>query len=349
MATGNILSQSEQDAVVSIVLNKNKKSIVRKGVQDSIKVRLISGGGSDRSFFRVVKEEKSIILMVSPPHDGEFQHYLAIGSFLRKLGIGVPKFYEADQGKRFLFMEDVGGESLYLKVQKGMAEDDVTYWYQKVIRTLVCLQVEGEKKWKDCPEATERCLDYKTLRWETAYFQENFLEKYCRILIPDQIGLSREFDALAEKVASEPFYLMHRDFQSQNIMIYHEAVRIIDFQGARRGLLQYDVAALLKDAYVVLPETTRKKLLAFYLDELEDHGLKIADHDHFYEMFSLAGLQRNMQALGAFTFLSLVKGKEWFKQYIPAGVAYLEQALEEREDFPRLKEIVKSISSGFSA
>ena len=346
MVTGTILSRSEQDAIISLVFNKGKEGILQTGAQPVITLRLISGGGSDRSFYRIEKEGRSIILMVSPPQDGDFQHYLDIGRFLRVLGVGVPEFYAADQEKKALFMEDVGEESLYLKFHRGMPEEEVICWYQKVLETLAHMQIEGEKKWTDCPAVTERTFDYQTLRWETEYFQENFLEKYCGIAIPDRVGLSREFKALAEKVASEPLYFMHRDFQSQNIMIHHNEVRIIDFQGARRGLLHYDVAAILKDAYVVLPETTRKKLLVFYLDKLEDHGLTIVDRDHFHDIFTLAGLQRNMQALGAFSFLSLVKGKEWFKQYIPEGVAYLDQALQEREDFPILRETVKNIVSG---
>lgn len=349
MVTGNILSQSEQHDIISAVFNEGLKGLVRHCAQLPITIKLISGGGSDRSFFRIEKQGKSIILMVSPAHDGDFRYYREIGRFLQDRGIGVPEFYEADQEKKTLFMEDVGEESLYLKVQKGMPDEEVIYWYQKVLETLVHMQIEGEKKWSGCPAVTERIFDYETLRWETEYFQENFLGKYCGIVIPDQAKLSREFKALAEKVASEPLYFMHRDFQSQNIMIHHDEVRIIDFQGARRGLLQYDVAAVLKDAYVVLPETTRKKLLVFYLDKLEDHGLTIIDRDHFYEIFILAGLQRNMQALGAFSFLSLVRGKGWFKQYIPAGVAYLDQALQERKDFPVLRATVKNIASRLTA
>jgi len=346
MVTGNILSQSEQHNIISMVFDEGVKGLVRHYAQPPITIKLISGGGSDRSFFRIEKQGESIILMVSPAHDGDFRYYREIGRFLRERGIGVPEFYEAHQEKKILFMEDVGEESLYLKFHRGMTDDAVTHWYHKVLETLAHMQVEGEKKWTDCPAVAERTFDYKTLRWETEYFQENFLEKFCGTSIRDQAELSREFKALAEKVASEPLYFMHRDFQSQNIMIHHDEVRIIDFQGARRGLLQYDVAAVLKDAYVVLPEGTRKKLLVFYLDKLEDHGLTIVDRDHFYEIFILTSLQRNMQALGAFSFLSLVKGKEWFKQYIPAGVAYLDRALQERKDFPVLRATVQNIASG---
>ena len=346
MATGNILSRSEQDAILSLALDEKKKELLKNFTQPHITIRLLSGGGSDRSFFRIEKEGRSIILMVSPPQDKDFQHYLDIGRFLRALGIGVPEFYETNQEKRFLFMEDVGEQSLYLKVKKGMPEDEVVFWYHEALETLACMQVGGGGRWMDCPVLAERTFDYQVLRWETAYFQENFLEKFCRISVPVTKGLNQEFEVLAKKLAAEPIYFMHRDFQSQNIMIFQEEVRVLDFQGGRRGLLQYDVASVLKDSYVVLSENIRRNLLVFYLKKLEEKGIMIQDRDRFYEIFTLAGLQRNMQALGAFCFLSLVKGKEWFKQYIPAGVHYLFLALKERRDFPVLREIIDGIVSG---
>ena len=175
MVTGNILSQSEQHGIISMVFDEGAKGLVRHYAQPPILIKLISGGGSDRSFFRIEKHGKSIILMVSPAHDGDFRYYREIGRFLRERGIGVPEFYEADQEKKILFMEDVGEESLYLKFHRGMTDDAVTYWYHKVLEILAHMQVEGEKKWADCPAVTERTFDYKTLRWETEYFRENFL------------------------------------------------------------------------------------------------------------------------------------------------------------------------------
>jgi len=150
MVTGNILSQSEQHDIISMVFDEGAKGLVRRYAQPPIFIKLISGGGSDRSFFRIEKEGKSVILMASPPGDRDFRYYCEIGRFLRERGIRVPEFYEADQEKKILFMEDLGEESLYVKFQRGMPEDVVTYWYHKVLETLAQMQVEGEKKWTDC-------------------------------------------------------------------------------------------------------------------------------------------------------------------------------------------------------
>ena len=188
-----------------------------------------------------------------------------------------------------------------------------------------------------------RTFDYHALRWETGYFEQYFLERYCGISIPEKEELAQEFKVLAEKVSVEPLYFMHRDFQSQNIMIHSGSPKILDFQGARRGLLHYDLASLLKDAYVVLPANIRNELLTFYLEKLDQKGVEIKDYQQFYEVFTLACLQRNMQALGAFSYLSLIKDKGWFKQYIPAGMQHLHLALKERSDFPVLGSLVKRI------
>ena len=244
-------------------------------------------------------------------------------------------------------MEDVGDESLYQKIRKGMSGEEIMFWYKKVLETLAHMQVEGGKKMRNCPLLRHREFDYHALRGETEYFQKHFLEDYCGVSILKQEGLAQEFRALAEKVSAEPLYFMHRDFQSQNIMISKGEPRILDFQGGRKGLLQYDLASILKDAYVVLPEKIKKSLFTFYLEKLDGQNIKIKNHEKFYEIFTLTGLQRNMQALGAFSYLSLVKGKVWFKQYIPAGVHYLHLALKERSDFPRLSSLVKKISQLF--
>ena len=134
---------------------------------------------------------------------------------------------------------------------------------------------------------------------------------------------------------------MHRDFQSQNIYFKDGAVRYIDFQTATRGLMQYDAVSLLKDAYVVLDDRQREELLHFYLDTLISEWRLAIDRDAFVRIFHLAGLQRNMQALGAFAYLSMDKGKTAFAAHIPAALSYLTAALREITEFPLLSGLVE--------
>lgn len=341
MGNGTIGSVPQNDRVAGLISEAEKRDFLGKYLQSPAEVRLIHGGGSDRSFYRVRGKQGSVILMLSSEDDGDFINYLEIARFLREIGVAVPVIYEANREEHFLFMEDVGDESLCKKLEGIESPEEIVSWYKVVLDVLVHLQVEGGKKCCYFQALPERAFDYQALRWETAYFQKYFLEQYCGIAVTNRENLDQEFSVLAEKLSREPLHFMHRDFQSQNIMIQNGNPRILDFQGGRRGLLQYDLVSLLKDAYVVLPENVRESLLTFYLEKLHQKGVEVEDRRHFSEVFILTGLQRNMQALGAFSYLSLVKGKGWFKQYIPAGIVYLRAALNKRSDFPALSSFME--------
>lgn len=344
METGTMLSPAEQELLLRLVFaGTTTPPEAAEHLGEVREVSLIAGGGSDRGFYRLRGTEGNAILMVSPGPDEDFRNYVETAAFFKTIGVPVPELYWVDCARAFVMMEDVGDESLYRRVTGEAREEHILVWYQKVLVALAHLHAEGGRKLRYCRPLRERVFDYSVLRWETEYFQQYFLEKYCGITIPDAGGLAREFQDLAETVAKEPLHLMHRDFQSQNLMLHKGQIRILDFQGARQGLLQYDLASLLKDAYVVLSPSLERTLVTFYVEMLAEEGVVVADRDHFWKLYILAGLQRNMQALGAFSFLSLVKGKTWFRQHIPAGLHHLFLALRERNDFPHLKALVESV------
>lgn len=345
METGTMLSPAEQERVLTLVGDGTTlPPRTAEQVGEVREVTLIAGGGSDRGFYRLQGTGGNVILMVSPGTNEDFFNYVEVAGFLKTIGVPVPELYRVDYSRAFVVMEDVGDESLYRRVTEGAKEEHVLVWYQKVLAALAHLQAEGERKLRHCRPVRERVFDYSVLRWETEYFKQYFVERYCGITGVDTAGLVREFHDLAETVAREPLYLMHRDFQSQNLMLHQDRIRVLDFQGARQGLLQYDLVSVLKDAYVVLSPSLQQTLVTYYLEMLAAEGVVVEDREHFWEFYSLAGLQRNMQALGAFSFLSLVKGKTWFRQYIPAGFQHLRAALGERKDFPHLQALVESVA-----
>ncbi len=153
--------------------------------------------------------------------------------------------------------------------------------------------------------------------WEQNYFFENCLARYFNI---DDAQL-RELAALpalgeiAQHLASLPRVLVHRDFQSQNILVRNGQAYLIDFQGMRPGLAEYDLASLLFDPYVDLSQVERAELIEYYRGENSKNG--------FDERLRLCAMQRLMQALGAYGFLGLVKGHKQFLKHIPAAVKSL--------------------------
>lgn len=299
----------------------------------------ITGHGSDRLFVRLDDGGRSAVLMRSPPDDEEFDRYVAIGRFLHAEGLGGPEILAVDAARRAVLVEDLGDRSLRRLVSEaragGGARPAGDEWpaaapppppaalYRQALDLLVELQVRGTAALARCPAAGERRFDHQTLRWETDYFRRRFLHEACGLPAVRLAPLTGEFERLAQAVLAQPVVLMHRDFQSENIMFKSGAPRLVDFQGMRRGPLAYDVMSLLRDPYVDLPEAMIAELLAYYRDRLVARGGPAASAPEMPGLAAAAGLQRSMQALGAYAFLSRIKGKTGFAAHVPAGLRQL--------------------------
>jgi aminoglycoside/choline kinase family phosphotransferase len=156
-------------------------------------------------------------------------------------------------------------------------------------------------------------------------------------------GLDEEFHRLALTLSAEPLMFMHRDFQSQNMHLTGDHIKVIDFQTATAGPPQYDLVSFLKDAYFILNDTERNLLLQHYFDARAGLGSPVDNMDAFTRTFHLCGLQRNMQALAAFSFLGTHKKKTHFFAHIPAALNYLEDAMNTITDYPCLRTTINTI------
>jgi aminoglycoside/choline kinase family phosphotransferase len=321
---------------IEFFLKKNKVSISL----NSNNFILLAGGGSDRSYYRMFHESGSLVLMVSPTDKQEVTAFIDVGKFLFNTGIGVPEIIDVDEQGLMLLLEDLGDDSLYNILCHKKNKIDICGYYKKVLLFLAEMQIRPSLSFAQRNYLKNRVFGYEAFRWETDYFRERFLKQFCGLSLQKEVLLEEEFNRLASCLDREPKYFMHRDFQSQNIHFKNGQVKVIDFQTATKGLLQYDLASVLKDAYFVIDQKMRAELIDFYLDILnEKWGMKI-DHKEFIKTFHLAGMQRNMQALGAFAFLGLQKGKRGFFKHIPAALSYLKEALLLLPDYPVLKETV---------
>jgi aminoglycoside/choline kinase family phosphotransferase len=218
--------------------------------------------------------------------------------------------------------------------------------YQSVIAQIIRLSRLGavgfDRSWTyQTPDYDHRLI----LDKECRYFLEQFLNGYTGLDIrfPD---LESEFDLLARKALQHPFTgFMHRDMQSRNIMVKDHRIFFIDFQGGRIGPLQYDLASLLIDPYVDLPRSVQARLLEDGLRMLSE--VTPLDPAKFRQCYHYCALTRNLQILGAFTFLSRVQGKKRFEQYIPAALKTLRLNLnaDGTNEFPELRGIVEEACS----
>ena len=291
----------------------------------------ITGHGSDRRFWRLAVGDWSAVAMISPPADEEFERFTEIAGFLENRNLGGPTLLSVAEADHAVLMEDLGTDSLFSLVQgEGFGTARIADAYRRTVDHLLDLQKATEPARSLCPCAVDRCLDYDSLRWETGYFKEHFLVGHLGLESAHLAELDGEFHTLAERAAAQPRVLIHRDFQSQNIHLQDGRIRLVDFQGMRLGPLTYDLMSLLLDPYVALPAGFRAELL----DRFAAGAVAVGSADSLSAvdiraMALAAGLQRIMQALGAFGFLGRVKGKRSFLDHIPAGLAVLREILGE--------------------
>jgi aminoglycoside/choline kinase family phosphotransferase len=237
----------------------------------------------------------------------------------------VPRIWSYDRFAGLVFLEDLGDRNLQ-QAAAGLSESRQIDLYRRVIDHWIDMAMECVKEFD--PQWTYQTRQYNRqviVENECRYFVEAFLNGYLGWDIEYDV-MAEEFENLAsETLKAEPFGLMHRDLQSRNIMLHNEKIYFIDFQGARLGPLQYDLASLLIDPYVDLPRSVQKDLLAYCADRIA--GRYGIDAAAFKRGYPCCALTRNLQMLGAFSYLSRVKKKAQFETYIPGAVHRLRQRL----------------------
>ncbi len=308
------------------------------------KAVLIGLGGSDRRYFRIQKNAMSAVLMECVCEDPDYERHLAYTKFFHSHGVPVPRLLGADEpGKRALF-EDLGDLSLHSYLRFPHDADIVETLYRRVLDILVRLHGVASEHVDDCPLLASRIFDYDHLRWETGYFLERFVKGLRQTRVADRKALDEELHLLAKTVSSFLPVIIHRDFQSQNIMVRQGIPHVIDFQGARMAPPAYDIASILWDPYRRLDDTMRERLLAYYIENMKK-GAQGFDERAFLDTLLPCRLQRHMQALGAYGFLTVIKGKKYFLKHVPEALRLLREGTgNARGDYPVLYDLVQNLS-----
>lgn len=304
-------------------------------------VTLIAGGGSERRFFRLFSSVGSAVALSESEGSRELDSYVALAEFLGRHGIGVPEIYAVDRERRIILMEDLGDVHLETALA-SCTPAETEELYARCLELLARLQTEVTESMRREGVLAGKPFDEGTLLGETDYFRREFIEGFCPVPVPGSFDEERR--SLARRLAAEPPVFMHRDFQSRNIMVQGGRLRLVDFQTAHRGPGLYDAASLLCDSYHPLPSELRTRLLERYYARLAPHGaLGHASFGQLRDTFTLAAIQRTMQALAAFAKLGLRRGKPRFLDSIPSGLDLLEGALEESGRFPGIRKLMQDV------
>ena len=307
----------------------------------------IAGDGSKRIFWRVgdLKSCASYIAMENVPTDDfskrENAAYLHIGRHLRDKGLPLPEIHRVDLDRGWFLMEDFGDVSLQTACERGKERVPL---YVPVVEILFQQQTRGSEGFDTAWTCQTKIYDQQVMRrYEADYFKEAFLGTHLGFR-KEWPELEGSFDHLIEEASkAENRFFLHRDFQSRNIMIIGNKIGILDWQGGRLGPLGYDLASLLIDPYTQLPVPEKEEIYNTYLHLLRrEQPHRLAS---FQQSFPYLAIQRNLQILGAFSFLSDVRGKTYFRHYIPGALKSLHDLLETVNDreLSGLKDLVNSL------
>jgi hypothetical protein len=335
-------SKTEQDIITML----RSKKLIAEG---SWSASALGGDGSSRTFIRLMKRGQSVVAVlpvggtladtVDEQGRSEARSAYMIGRHLFSQGVPVPEIYGYDERTGILLFEDLGDIHLHREIQTTSEEKEILARYRHAIRILVHMQHAGRNGFDPAWCWQTPRYDRQLMREkESSYFLQSFCTDYLGIQT-FAADLHLELDSLADRCAREPAdFFLHRDFQSRNLMIHEDTVRVIDFQGGRLGPLGYDLASLLIDPYAGLSHDMQEELISYYVSTSAPYGIPGKD---FSTGFTCLALQRNLQIIGAFAFLSRVRGKVFFQQYIRPALVSLHERLAKQTvgDYPCLRRL----------
>jgi aminoglycoside/choline kinase family phosphotransferase len=339
--------KNEQTDKSRILMNKEElilKRLFEEWAKEApLSIMALPGSGSYRRYFRIKGKLNSAMGV----YNSDTKENLAFLSFTKSFhdaGFPVPDVYSVDPGNNAYLLKDLGDVTLFSLIEDNRKDgpelaSGIIDKYCEVVRWLPRFQVGGASLIDYSLCYPRAAFDLQSMMWDLNYFKYYFLKL---VKVPfDEQKLEDDFVSLAGYLLrADGNYFMYRDFQSRNIMLTEGRPWFIDYQGGRKGPLQYDIASLLYDAKAAIPDEVRDKLLEEYLDALEKQVL--VDRKEFVTYYYGFVLIRILQALGAYGFRGYYENKPHFLKSIPFAIQNLKSLLD-RELIPPGLPMLKSV------
>jgi N-acetylmuramate 1-kinase len=331
----SVASQRKQSAIESIVK--------------------IPGDASTRRYYRITTSDRQtpsfILARVEPfAEQGDNYPFLVVRDHLERSGVDVPRVFDRDPAKGFVLQEDLGDVTLLRRLQEVCSADVERHLYGRVIDALVTLQLKASAPHASAPtlagsqpDCFKLTFNHEKLMWEVNFAIEHFYKLHLgrEIRDADMKVMQDGFSEICHFLAAQPTVLTHRDFHSRNIMaVGPEAERLvmIDFQDARMGPAQYDLASLLRDSYYQLEEAQSQRLLDYYILSWEARSGTKLNRSEFLYVFDMMSVQRNFKAIGSFASFLNRRGNPTYLKYIGNTFENIRRTLLKYPKYAKLRE-----------
>ena len=303
--------------------------------------------GSDRHYFRIKGGGKTAIAALNKDKK-ENLAFITFSRHFKKADFNVPEIYLTDEANDLYLQEDLGDETLFsllsrLRGDSKTFPETIVPVYKEILSTLPHFQISAAKDLDYSVCYPRSHFDRQSMMWDLNYFKYYFL-KLAKISFDEQ-ELENDFQTFCDYLLkSDDEYFLYRDFQSRNIMLKDDKTWFIDYQGGRKGALQYDLASLIYDAKAHIPQNLRQEFLEHYIKEL--NKIHPVDSKLFRSRYYAFVLIRIMQAMGAYGFRGFYEKKEHFLLSIPYALDNLEWILNNIDlplEIPNLLNVLKKL------
>ena len=312
--------------------------LAEQGAVPNARIVPLTGDASDRRYFRVISPEgrSTVLALHAGAIDFASLPFANVARLLQEVPLPVPAILGHSDALGIVALQDLGDVTLQAHLGAASPAEHQAL-YRQAVALIALLQRRGAELASNAYPPYAITFDVEKLTWELNFFVRHFLEAYRGGSLRDRerAAFDEEWLAMTRELAAEPRVLCHRDYHSRNLMLHDASLYIIDFQDARMGPDTYDLASLLRDSYVDIPERELDELLAYFL------ALRgVADATEFRRRFDLMALQRNLKALGTFGYQTTTRRNPVYIQYIPRTLNYARMTLEKYPRFARLREML---------
>lgn len=349
-----ILDEVKKSMEASLLEEQGMQSFVERS-QVIRSIEKMPGDASTRRYYRVKAEGKDgkvgsliVMAMESFEEKGEAIPFLSIQKHLKQNGVDVPSVLDFDSKNGFILLEDLGDTTLLRSLQEVESEVQERVYFEKAIDALVELHVKTGPKVADATaiqniEGFKLFFDREKLMWEVNFTIEHFYQKHLKreFTEADYQTLIQGFTKICSELEAADTVFTHRDYHSRNLMITEDGRYVmIDFQDARMGPCQYDLASLLRDSYYQLSEKQIYDLTRYYLNQMAAKGAPIQDVAKFDRLFDLMAIQRNFKAIGSFASFLNRRGNPGYLKYVGNTFENIRHTLLKYPEFKRLREVL---------
>ncbi|MBO7073847.1 MAG: phosphotransferase [Bacteroidales bacterium] len=294
--------------------------------EKALEINAMPSSGSSRKYFRV-KTDKRVLIGAYNLNIEENDAFFSFSKHFHECGLPVPEILAISDSKEIYIQTDLGDDTLFNHVENclrnGKYDDETVELYKKSLDKLIDFQIIGHKGLDYSKAFPTAEFDEMSIMADLNYFKYCFLKEHEEISF-NETRLDTDFQTLTKYILEAPSdFFMYRDFQSRNIMIVDNNPYFIDYQGGRKGPLQYDVVSLLYQVKAKMPQELRDELIDYYKQQLSKSCrdarpcVSTIDFDKYFPAFVILRL---LQVLGAYGFRGLIQKKLHFMQSIPYAI-----------------------------